>query len=58
MSDLVGNPEDRFSHVTAHIYFQGLCVKQSTDMVQRLFDIIEKLTPSTFGKCHSVIVYC
>ena len=30
-------------------------MKQSTDMVQRLFDIIEKLTPSTFGKCHSVL---
>ena len=30
--------------------FQGICDKKSTDMVERLFDIIEHLTIDTFGE--------
>ena len=26
MSDLVGNPKDRFSHVMAHFVFAGICL--------------------------------
>ena len=40
MSDLVGNPEDRFSHVVAHLYVHVITVKHTGNLS---FDDILKI---------------
>ena len=36
MSDLVGNPEDRFSHITAHLYIPNISLGAANEVPQAL----------------------
>ena len=47
MSDLVGNPEDRFSRVAAHIMHGLVFVMSYLPMLPRLVDITDKNCTST-----------
>ena len=53
MSDLVGNPEDRFSHNEAHIVCNISCPKQS-----RSFDVIVLLWSFCLPNLHFINLYC
>ena len=45
MSDLVGHPEDRLSHVTAHITTTGeiSCISQPLHLVSRVVPLIANI---------------
>ena len=62
MSDLVGNPEDRFSRVAAHIIIT-ICISITDAFLPHIVDLATKSSDrqTKVAACellHSLIIYC
>ena len=57
MSDLVGNPEDRFSRVAAQIIVLFLSARHC-NLLERFLPWIVVQTGTTWDGCYTIVLFC
>ena len=56
MSDLVGNPEDRFSHDAAQLISSNILLEKSKQMIERVFEISHGSNRCIFEQASGLIM--